>query len=102
VLNALVILILVLILGGVGVGIAPQPEPLYELVPLLVGFERFEGTAFLISDDVRNVLLYPVLVNALYFFFLLLGVWVFLGLRLVLRCGGYERSCKREQGKRNQ
>src|SRR5262249_62095746 len=65
ILLALVVLIFVFILRCIGIRVPSLPEDLYELITFLVGSQRIESTALILSDDVWHILFYPPLVYAL-------------------------------------
>ncbi len=62
-----VVLFLVLVFDAVGRGIAPQPELLDKLFALVVGVQTFEGAALLLSDDVDDVFVKPLLLRGIQF-----------------------------------
>src|SRR2546426_142658 len=65
--DALVVLLAKLVFIGVGIGIAPAPELFNESFALVVGFELLESLAFVLGDDVRDVLIQPIFVRLLEF-----------------------------------
>ena len=62
--DAGVVLFAVLVLGRVGIGIAAQPEVFDERVALLVVAQVLEGLRLLVGDDPADVLVEPLLVDA--------------------------------------
>src|SRR6266404_3030638 len=65
--DALVVLLTKLVFISVWIGIAPAPELFDETLTLVVGFELLERLALFISDDVRDVLVQPILVSLFQF-----------------------------------
>ena len=55
----------VLVLGRIGIGVAAQPELLDESVALLIVAQVLERLHLLVGDDPANVLVQPLLVDAL-------------------------------------
>src|SRR2546426_12279523 len=66
--NPSVVLFLKLVFGAAGVGIAPLPELLDELFALFVRTQLLERTPLLVSDDIGDFLLEPLLIGALHLF----------------------------------
>src|SRR5260370_10354140 len=65
--DALVVLLTKLVFISIRIGIATAPELFYETFALVVGFELLERLALFISDDVRDVLVQPILVSLFQF-----------------------------------
>src|SRR5215510_2495325 len=100
VLDPLEVLLLVLVLGSVGIVVAPEPEVFNELIALFVRLKGFEGLSFFIGYDVTDVLIEPVLVNALKLFFPLTLIAIF-ALILVLVLFLSEDARKYSSGQHN-
>src|SRR2546426_668522 len=66
--NPSVVLFLKLVFGAAGVGIAPLPELLDELFALFVRTQLPERAPLLVSDDIGDFLLEPLLIGALHLF----------------------------------
>ncbi len=71
------------VFDGVRGGVAAEPEVLDELLALFIGLQTHEGGAFLIGDDVGDVLIQPMAIGRGKLFAELL----FLGLALLIGHG---------------
>src|SRR2546428_6874149 len=65
--DALVVLLTKLVFISIRIGIATAPELFDETFALVVGFELLERLALFVSDDVRDVLVQPILVSLFQF-----------------------------------
>src|SRR6266511_4340882 len=63
--DTFVIFFLKLVLVGVRIRIAPAPELLYKPLPLIISLQLFKGLSLLISNNVGDILVQPILVSFL-------------------------------------
>ena len=74
--NTPVVLFFVLVFDRIGRRIPPQPELLDELFAFFVGIHLLEGFALFIRDDVRDILVEPLLPGCLQLFLQCCWEWM--------------------------
>src|SRR6266498_358613 len=100
-----VIFFLKLVLVGVRIRISSAPELLYKPLPLIISLQLFKGLSLLISNDVGDVLVQPVLVGffKLWFHIPWLVHWVLalFGALGKQKCGAARERCEKDRQAKN-